>query len=145
MSERRSTHRRARLVRATTIALPLIVVAAAAYWADDNFIGTGETARTTARFDPPVWAGQNVPGACSGGFYARKGDTIVLTIVAHCAEPGTTLRDGSGRTIGVFGPRAQLADCPVGRFCAPSDFLAMSLAADRIPWGHLNLVDMGAG
>jgi hypothetical protein len=33
----------------------------------------------------------------------------------------------------------------VNRFCAPSDILALSLAPDRIPWGHLNVVDLGAG
>ena len=104
-----------------------------------------ETFRTTTRYDPPVWAGQNVPGACSGGFYARHEQTIVLTIVAHCATPGVTLRDADGQILGVFGPRAQLADCPAGRFCSPSDFLTLVLAPDRIPWGHLNLVDMGAG
>lgn len=104
-----------------------------------------ETERTTARFDPPVWAGQDVPGACSGGFYARHGDTIVITIVAHCATPGATLRDFRGNVIGVFGPRAQLTDCPVGRFCSPSDILTLALAGDRIPWGHLNTVDLGAG
>jgi len=106
---------------------------------------SGETARTTQRFNPPVWAGQIVPGACTGGFYARQGNTIVLTIVGHCSTPGATLRDGSGQMIGVFGPLAQLSDCPPGRFCSPSDFLAMALAPDRIPWGHLNLVDFGAG
>ena len=105
----------------------------------------GETARTTARFDPPVWAGQNVPGACSGGFYARRDRTIVLTIVAHCAAPGATLRDGAGKFIGAFGPRAQLAACPVDRFCSPSDFLTLELGSDWIPWGHLNMVDLGAG
>jgi hypothetical protein len=115
------------------------------------WFGTGgvremrETIRTTSRYDPPVWAGQNVPGACSGGFYARHEQTIVLTIVGHCATPGATLRDASGRVIGVFGPLAQLADCPAGRFCSPSDFLTLALAPDRIPWGHLNMVDMGAG
>jgi hypothetical protein len=86
-----------------------------------------------------------VPSACSGGFYARHGNTVVLTIAAHCAEPGTTLRDPRGRLVGTFGPRAQLKDCPTGRFCAPSDILALALAPDWIPWGHLNLVDMGAG
>ena len=101
--------------------------------------------RTTPRFDPPVWAGQNVPGACSGGFYARHQATIVLTIVAHCAVPGTTHRDGEGRLIGTFGPMAALSPCPTRRFCAPSDFLTLALAPDRIPWGHLNMVDMGAG
>jgi hypothetical protein len=136
--------RRARIVRATTLVL-LGTVVALAWMLIAPYIGErAETLRTTAEFDPPVWAGQDVPGACSGGFYARTDATIVLTIVAHCAEPGNTLRDGRG-FIGVFGPRAELSDCPEGRFCAPSDILAMALAADRIPWGHLNLVDMGAG
>jgi hypothetical protein len=103
------------------------------------------SARTSPRFDPPVWAGQNVTSACSGGFYARDDRTVVLTLSAHCLEPGLTLRDGDGRPLGVLGPRAQLVDCPVGRFCAPSDFLTLALAPDRIPWGHLDLVDMGAG
>ena len=137
--------RRKRLVRAVTIVLLGIVIGLAGFWAIVTVLERDETARTTTRFDPPVWAGQNVPGACSGGFYARRGDTIVLTIVAHCAEPGDTLRGVGGRTIGVFGPRAELRDCPAGRFCAPSDFLAMALAPDRIPWGHLNMVDLGAG
>ena len=137
--------RRALVVRALTLVLLGILIAIAAAWAPVAIREQNETARTTTRFDPPVWAGQNVPGACSGGFYARRGQTIVLTIVAHCANPGDTLRDGGGRTIGVFGPRAELADCPPGRFCAPSDFLAMALAPAYIPWGHLNVVDMGAG
>jgi hypothetical protein len=48
--------------------------------------------------------------------------------------------------IGLFGPLAQTGDgCPPSRLCAPSDFLTLTLAPDRIPWGHLNLVDMGAG
>jgi hypothetical protein len=69
------------------------------------------------------------------------------TISAHCAvaKPGATLLDSDGRSAGIFGPPAQLADCPVGRFCAPSDFVTLALAPDRIPWGHLNLVDLGAG
>lgn len=133
------------IVRVLAVALWGIVLVAAAFWTAGAIRERTETARTTARFDPPVWAGQNVPGACSGGFYARRGNTVVLTIVAHCAEPGATLRDPAGRTIGVFGARAQLTDCPPGRFCAPSDFLALALASDRIPWGHLNVVDLGAG
>jgi hypothetical protein len=127
------------------VALWGVLLVAGAVWAAGAIRERSETARTTPRFDPPVWAGQNVPGACSGGFYAREGSTIVLTIVAHCANPGDTLRDAGGRTIGVFGPRAELADCPATRFCAPSDFLTLALAADRIPWGHLNQVDLGAG
>ena len=122
-----------------------VVLGAGAWWAIGAFRDWQQTNRTTARFDPPVWAGQNVPGACTGGFYARDADTVVLTIVAHCAEPGARLRDAAGRLIGVFGRRAELADCPEGRFCAPSDIFTVALAPDRIPWGHLNVVDMGAG
>ena len=55
------------------------------------------------------------------------------------------MHDADGRLVGTFGPAAQLTDCPAGRFCAPSDILWLALAPDRIPWGHLNLVDMGAG
>jgi hypothetical protein len=134
-----------RLVRAVTVVLWGVVIAAAGYWAVGAIRDHNETARTTARFDPPVWAGQDVPGACSGGFYARSGNSIVLTIVGHCATPGETLREADGRLIGTFGPRAELAECPENRFCSPSDFLTLALARDRIPWGHLNLVDMGAG
>jgi hypothetical protein len=139
-------HRLGRRILRILAAIPVgILIGVVGYWAAGAIRERGETARTAARFDPPVWAGQNVPGACSGGFYARHGDTIVLTIVAHCATPGDTLRDASGRMIGVFGPRAELADCPMNRFCSPSDILALSLASDRIPWGHLNMVDLGAG
>ena len=141
-----STDRPVRLLlRALTVVLLGVVIGAAGYWALGAIRDRNETARTAARYDPPVWAGQNVPGECSGGFYARRGATIALTIVAHCATPGDTLRDPTGRPIGVFGPRAQLADCPAGRFCSPSDFLTLALASDRIPWGHLNQVDLGAG
>lgn len=139
------TSRKARFVRALTVVLLGTVLVLGGIWTVGAIRERNETVRTTARFDPPVWAGQNVPGACSGGFYARRRQTIVLTIVAHCARPGDTLRDGNGDVIGVFGPRAELADCPPGRFCAPSDFLAMDLAPAYIPWGHLNMVDMGAG
>ena len=145
MATSRINIRRARIVRAVTVVLAGIVIGSAGYWAILTVLERAQTERTTARFDPPVWAGQNVPGACSGGFYARHDRTIVLTIVAHCAIPGFTLRDGTGRPIGVFGPMAQLADCPAGRFCSPSDILTLALVADHIQWGHLNMVDLGAG
>ena len=140
-----TTSRRARIVRATTIVLVAIVLAVVGYWAAVAIEDHNETARTTARFEPPVWAGQNFIAGCAGGFYARHESTIVLVMSAHCGNPGLTLRDEQGRLIGVLGPRAQLADCPQGRFCAPSDILTLALAPDRIPWGHLNVVDMGAG
>jgi len=132
-------------VRAVTVGLLVLIVGLVGLWAAGGLPDGGETVRTSGRYDPPVWAGQTVPGACSGGFYARHADTIVLTIVGHCATPGTSLRDADGRLIGVFGPLAQLNDCPSDRLCSPSDILTLALAPDRIPWGHLNLVDMGAG
>jgi hypothetical protein len=137
--------RRARIVRATLIVLMAMVIVLVGSWAVITIEERNETARASARFDPPVWAGQNFIVACAGGFYARQESTIVLVISAHCGDPGLTLRDGEGRMIGVLGPRAELDDCPEGRFCAPSDILTLALAPDRIPWGHLNLVDMGAG
>jgi hypothetical protein len=137
--------RRARIVRAITILLSATVLVLVGYWAAIAIEDRNETGRTTARYQPPVWAGQNFIEACAGGFYARHESTIVLVMSAHCLNPGDTLRDGKGQTIGVIGPRAQLADCPEGRFCAPSDIQTLALAPDRIPWGHLNVVDMGAG
>ena len=137
-----------RLVRAFTVVVAVILVGVAAYLAVGVLHERAETTRTTARFDPPVWAGQNVPIPCAtGGFYARDQQTIILTIAAHCAIaiPGTAWRDSDGRLVGTFGAVAELPDCPAGRFCAPSDIVSLALAPDRIPWGHLNLVDMGAG
>jgi hypothetical protein len=137
-----------RLIRAFTVVASVLLVAAALYLAVPLLREYTETARTTARFDPPVWAGQLVPVPCAnGGFYARDDETIVLTIAAHCyiAKPGTVWRDADGRLIGTWGRLAELTDCPEGRFCAPADIVSLALAPDRIPWGHLNLVDMGAG
>lgn len=134
-----------RLLLAFLVVVNVILVGAVAYIVVDTMREQAETTRTTARFDPPVWAGQNFIVDCAGGFYARQGSTIVLIISAHCGSPGLTLRDAQGQAIGVLGPRAQLADCPAGRFCAPSDILTLAVARDRIPWGHLNMVDMGAG
>ena len=63
--------------------------------------------RTTPVYDPPVLAGQQLWGYCSGGFYARRRDTIVLTSTGHCASEGTVAYDPDGMTVrGVFGPAA---------------------------------------
>jgi hypothetical protein len=100
--------------------------------------------RTTPVYDPPVLAGQQIPGFCSGGFYARHGDTIVLTTTPHCASEGWVAHDPGGTMLGVFGPTAQDATCPYpGHTCAASDMNYLVVAADRIPWGHLNVVDLG--
>lgn len=101
--------------------------------------------RTTAAYDPPVLAGQQLWGYCSGGFYARKGATIVLTSTGHCTTEGTVAYDPDGTTVrGVFGPAARDATCPYeGHKCASSDINYLVVAPERIPWGHLNVVDLG--
>jgi hypothetical protein len=101
--------------------------------------------RTTEVYDPPVLAGQQLWGACAGGFYARRGDTIVLTSTGHCTSEGTVAYDPDGTTVrGVFGPAARDASCPhPGHTCAASDMSYLVVAPDRIPWGHLNVVDLG--
>ena len=104
-----------------------------------------EPQRTTQVYDPPVLAGQQLWGACAGGFYARHGDTIVLTSTGHCTSEGTVAYDPDGTTVrGVFGPAARDASCPYpGHKCAASDINYLVVAEDRIPWGHLNVVDLG--
>ena len=101
--------------------------------------------RTTPVYEPPVLAGQQLWGYCSGGFYGRHGGTIVLTSTGHCTSEGTVAYDPDGVTVrGVFGPAAQDASCPYpGHRCAASDLNYLIVARDRIPWGHLNVVDLG--
>jgi hypothetical protein len=103
--------------------------------------------RTTAVYDPPVLAGQVLWGDCSGGFYARHGDAIVLTSTGHCTTEGEVAYEPDGSTVrGVFGPAARDATCPYpGHVCAASDINYLVVAPNRIPWGHLNEVDLGAG
>ena len=97
--------------------------------------------------DPPVLAGRQLWGSCAAGFYARRGDTVVLTSSAHCANEGTTATDPDGRGVrGVFGPGAVLDPCAYpGYSCRPSDMNYLVVAPDRIPWGRLNVVDFGEG
>ena len=103
--------------------------------------------RTTPVYDPPVLAGQQLWGYCAGGFYARQGETIMLTSTGHCTTEGTVAYDPDGVTVrGVFGPAARDASCPhPGHRCASSDINYLIVAKDRVPWGHLNIVDMGTG
>jgi hypothetical protein len=139
----RRTLRRVLIVANLVLAVVLIAIAGR------GILGAirerDQTTRVAPRYDPPVMAGQTIIPGCPGGFYARQDRTIVVTVSAHCLEPGAILQRNDGRFLGVVGPRARLADCPAGRFCAPSDFMAVSLAAERVPWGHLNEIDLGAG
>ena len=73
----------------------------------------GRPQRTTPVYDPPVLAGQQLYGACAGGFYARLGETVVLTSTGHCTNEGVTAYDDDGITVrGVFGPAAQIRRAP---------------------------------
>lgn len=105
-------------------------------------------ARTTPVYDPPVLAGQMAWNYCGGGVYARRDETIVLTSSGHCAPEGETAYDpdGKGGVAGVWGPISHAASCPhTGYRCTASDMNYLIVAADRIPWGHLNEIDLGAG
>ncbi len=138
---------RARSRRTALVALLLVAVIGIGGWTAVQLGLVGRAPRTTPVYDPPVLAGQQVFGFCAGGFYARLAETIVLTSSGHCAAEGSTAYEPDGRTVrGVFGPIARLADCPhAGYTCKASDMNYLVVAPDRIPWGRLNLVDMGAG
>jgi hypothetical protein len=102
--------------------------------------------RTTPVYHPPVLAGQPLWGYCSAGFYARRDQDIVLTSTGHCASEGTVATDPDGSGVrGVFGPKAEDATCPyAGHWCGSSDIGYVVVAAERIPWGHLNEIDLGS-
>jgi hypothetical protein len=106
----------------------------------------GTTTRVSPAYDPPVLAGQMAwQPWCSGGVYGRIGETIVLTSSGHCAGEGNTLVDEKG-VVGIWGPVSYADSCAhPGYRCTASDMNYLIVAADRIPWGHLNEIDMGAG
>ena len=133
-------HRRAwRLTLFALAVIALVVGSALAYRA----ISTPR--RTTPVYSPPVLAGQPLWGYCSGGVYARLGEQLVLTSTGHCAAEGTVATDPDGTGVrGVFGPAARDASCPyAGHVCASSDINYLVVSPDRIPWGHLNVIDFG--
>ena len=136
------THPRVSVRRLLILILTGVLVVFGALWIVNALT---QPRRTTPVYDPPVLAGQQLWGACAGGFYARRGETIVLTSTGHCTSEGTVAYDPDGVTVrGVFGPAAQDDSCPYpGHKCAASDINYLIVATDRIPWGHLNVVDMG--
>ena len=133
---------RARAVRLLTVALAGVLIGLSSFVLV-RYVTTPR--RTTPFYNPPVVAGQWIPGYCSAGVYARLGNTIVLTTSPHCAGVGVVAHDpDSGILLGTFGPTAQDATCPYpGHFCAPSDMNYLVVAPARIPWGHLNVIDLG--
>jgi hypothetical protein len=142
VESRTSTHTRVRPVRLVIVGLAGLLVAIVSLWIVTTAM---QPRRTTPTYDPPVLAGQQLWGYCAGGFYARRGDTIVLTSTGHCTTEGTVAYDPDGTTVrGVFGPAARDASCPYPEHkCASSDMNYLVVAKDRIPWGHLNVVDFG--
>ena len=124
--------------RLLIVALAGILLGIAVFWGATT-ITTPH--RTTPLYDPPVLAGQQIPGYCSGGVYARLDDTIVLTSSPHCGGEGVTI-PGQG----VVGPEAKDPTCAyAGHTCHASDMNYVVVASDRIPWGHLNVIDLGVG
>ena len=124
--------------RLVIVALLGVLLAMGLYW------GVSEVTtprRTTPLYDPPVLAGQRIPGYCSAGVYARRGDVIVLTSSPHCGGEGTVVGEQ-----GTVGPLAQDAACPyASHTCHASDMNYLVVAPDRVPWGHLNVIDLGVG
>jgi len=108
--------------------------------------GGGPDATERARdADYSVMAGHEIAYPCFGNFYARHGDAVVLTTVAHChGTEGTDAFDGSGRLRGTWGPVATGPPCdPAWQSCLASDMTYIALAPDRVPWGRLDQVLMG--
>jgi hypothetical protein len=139
-------HRPNRLLRRVVfIGLIAVLVAMLAKIVVPQVIFLRATSRVAPAYTPPVLAGQIVTGACTGGFYTTDGQRIVLTMSAHCGEPGLAVKNDAGTLLGVEGPRAQLTDCPTGRFCSPSDFMPLVMEPSQVPWGHLNLLDFTGG
>jgi hypothetical protein len=133
---------RARLVRLLTVALAGILLGLSSFVLVRAVITPH---RTTPFYNPPVLAGQWIPGYCSAGVYARLGNTIVLTSSPHCAGDGVVAHDpDTGILLGTFGPTAQDASCPYpGHTCAASDMNYLVVTPAHIPWGHLNVIDLG--
>ena len=98
--------------------------------------------RTTEVYDPPVLAGQQLWGACAGGFDARRGGHIVLTSTGHCTSEGTVAYDPDGATVRAS---ARRAGCLVPVSGAPVRLVRPELHGGRPrshPLGHLNVVDL---
>jgi len=137
-----SRRRRRRLLLALSVAVCVLTLEFS--WQRGS--AAGSTTRVAPVYDPPVLAGQMVvPIWCSGGVYGRVGDQIVVTSSGHCGGEGQTYTDANG-VVGVWGPDSYSATCDhPGYRCTASDMNYLIVAPDRIPWGHLNEIDMGAG
>src|SRR5665811_2456454 len=97
---RTSARARVRLVRLLIVVLAGLLLGIGTFWIVSAAM---QPRRTTPVYDPPVLAGQQLWGACAGGFYARHGDTVVLTSTGNCTSEGTVAYEQDGTTVrGVF-------------------------------------------
>jgi hypothetical protein len=134
---------RVRVVRLLIVALAGLLLGLGIYTIGREILAPH---RATPVYDPPVLAGQWIPGYCSAGVYARLGDTIVLTTSPHCGGEGTLATSPDGTVQGVLGPTAVISDCPhPDHTCKASDMNYLVVEPDRVPWGHLNEIDLGVG
>src|SRR5664279_1297783 len=76
LAARTSARARVRPLRLLIVVLAGLLLGIGSFWIVS--VAT-QPRRTTPVYDPPVLAGQQLWNVCAGGFYARHGDTIVLT------------------------------------------------------------------
>ena len=134
---------RSRLRRLLIVILAGLLLGIGIFW----IVGTiTQPRRTTEVYDQPVLAGQQLLEAPARRLLraARGHDRAHLHRPLH--EQGREITyDPDGTTVrGVFEPAAQTS-CPYpGHQCASSPTSTTWWShPDRIPWGHLNVVDLG--
>jgi hypothetical protein len=143
-------HRPVRLrpVRVVFLLLVVLLVVMTTAIARPYVVLLWETHRTTPVYDPPVLAGQQITGGCAGGVYARTADgRVVITTSGHCVYAGQEKALADGRLVGTASaPSAwTVCDRPGKDRCTSSDMAYITVVPAMIPWGRLNLIDMGAG
>jgi hypothetical protein len=148
MTSASSAPARVRPARVVFLLLVALLVGMVSVIARPSVILIAGTWRTTPVYNPPVLAGQRIVGGCSGGVYARSSDgRLVVTSTGHCADGGTPVTLDDGRFLGIFSAPSRAASCdrPGKDRCTASDMAYVAIVPAMIPWGRLNLVDMGAG
>jgi hypothetical protein len=139
---------RLRPARVLFLLLVVLLLGMTAALARPYLVLIWETHRSTPVYDPPVLAGQQIIGGCAGGVYARTGDgQLVITTSGHCVYAGQEKALEDGRVVGMASAPSAWAACdrPGKNRCTSSDMAYITLVPAMIPWGHLNLIDLGAG
>src|SRR5829696_3038682 len=89
----------------------------------------------------------------AGDTTLRSGPARPSRALARAASTRATPTRSSSRSLAIarlpepacVTPTAASSASSVRSPSSPTDILTLALAPDRIPWGHLNVVDMGAG